>query len=184
MWGTAASFADVNNDGRLDLLICGYDSPTLLYINTDRGFREQSASYNIGFKGATSGAAFADYDRDGDLDLFLVTERWIPSESVDEVPMDHDDEERPRVKEQYRQLNHLKKHRDGSFVAVPSGQYDHLFRNDGGRFVDVTEEVGIGQYPYHGMAAVWWDYNNDQWPDIYVSNNFKDEEQLLSLIHI
>ena len=76
-WPTGASFADIDNDGDLDLAICGFDCPTQLYINDGKGvFSDQAAELGFDFKGAGIMVAFSDYDRDGDLDAFLATHRY------------------------------------------------------------------------------------------------------------
>ena len=67
---------------------------------------------------------------------------------------------------------------DGSTIRVRAGQFDHLYCNDGGRFVEVTESSGIGWQPYIGLSATWWDYNSDGWPDLYVSNDYKGPDFL------
>ena len=75
-WGAGASFVDINNDGRLDLYVCNYDAPNLLYVNQGDGkFRESGAAYGLDFSGASIMAAFADIDRDGDLDVYVLTNR-------------------------------------------------------------------------------------------------------------
>ena len=135
MWGTSATLVDINNDGLLDIYLCGYNVPNRLYVCRGRKFIEQADRYGLAFKGACVGASFADYDRDGDLDVFLLTNQ--------------------------------------------SGQFDRLMRNDGYEFTDVTNESLIGKQSYHGMSTVWCDFNNDQWPDLYVTNDFKDPDQLL-----
>ena len=55
---------------------------------------------------------------------------------------------------------------------------DRLLRNDKGKFIDVSKESGITRNPHHGLAATWWDYDKDGWPDLYVSNDFDDPDAL------
>ena len=75
-WLAGATFVDINNDGYLDLYVCHYDAPNSLYVNQGDGtFSEMAADYGLDFKGASVMAAFSDYDRDGDLDLYLLTSR-------------------------------------------------------------------------------------------------------------
>jgi len=73
-WSSGASFADIDNDGDLDLYVCGMNAPNLLYINQNDGtFKEQTNLRGAGYVGASKQASFCDYDRDGDLDFYLLT---------------------------------------------------------------------------------------------------------------
>ena len=63
-------------------------------------------------------------------------------------------------------------------ILINAGQYDYLYRNDGGHFVDVTTESGIGKNPYYGLSSTWWDYNDDGWPDLYVANDYMGPDHL------
>ena len=82
MWTTGTTFADVNNDGRLDLFLCGHDCPNRLYINQGGQFTEQAEKYGLNFRGASVAMSFSDYDRDGDLDAYLVTNYTRPKTPV------------------------------------------------------------------------------------------------------
>ena len=77
-WGTGATFADVDGDGDLDLYVCNQESKNLLYENQGHGtFRENAAQHGLDLVAASTMAAFADYDRDGSLDLYLLTNRVL-----------------------------------------------------------------------------------------------------------
>ena len=178
MWGTSVTLVDINNDGLLDIYICGYDSANRLYVNRGRKFSEEAERYGLAFKGACVGASFADYDRDGDLDAYLLTNRLTPENSGGQVLIDREPGQTPRVKEGYREISRLIPSKDGDYLQVPSGQFDYLMRNNGFGFTDVSDECLIGKQPYHGMSTVWCDFNNDQWPDLYVTNDHKDPDQL------
>jgi len=137
---TGATAIDINQDGWMDLYVCRYDAPNLLFINdTDGGFIESAAEYGLDVKDASVHAIFADYDRDGDLDVYIVT-------------------------------NIL------DFSKAPQGRRDFLFRNDGGKFTDVTSEAGIWGLT-QGHTAIWFDANHDGWPDIYVANDFETPDR-------
>ena len=142
IWKQGAAFADVNNDGHLDLYLCRFGAPNRLYLNRGDGtFREEAASRGLALADASGMAAFADYDRDGWLDVYIQTNLLDA------------------------------KHR-------PHGQRDRLFRNVGeGRFREVTDEAGI-QGETQGHAALWWDFDEDGWPDLYVANDFEFPDQL------
>ncbi|HUL55131.1 MAG TPA: VCBS repeat-containing protein, partial [Opitutaceae bacterium] len=137
IWKQGATFVDVNNDGRLDLYVCRFDAPNLLYINQGGDtFKEEAHAYGLDVKDASVMAYFCDYDRDGWLDVFIQT-------------------------------NVL------DAAAHPEGQRDYLFHNNGdGTFTNVTDSAGVAPGPTHGNSAVWWDFDGDGWPDLYVANDF------------
>ena len=85
-WATGASWADVDNDGWLDLYVCGFDCPNRLYLNRPQGggrvLVESANALGVDFSGASIVGTFADYDRDGDLDLFVVTNRLPVPDSL------------------------------------------------------------------------------------------------------
>jgi enediyne biosynthesis protein E4 len=142
IWKQGATFVDVNNDGLLDIYVCRFGAPNLLYMNQGDGtFREEAAARGLAVKDACVMAAFCDYDRDGWLDVFIQTNI-----------LDAD--------------------------AHPNGQRDYLFHNNGdGTFTDVTERAGISGEA-QGHSAIWWDYDGDGWPDLYVANDFAAPDKL------
>ncbi|MGI9518796.1 MAG: VCBS repeat-containing protein, partial [Pirellulaceae bacterium] len=174
LWGTGASFADVNNDGWLDLYVGNLNGPNHLYINQQDGtFVEQAAARNVDHDGATTMGSFADYDCDGDLDLYLVNNRKF---ALDE---EHPTVEIRRVGE--RATVHPA-YLDQYFLLgeriEEAGQQDLLLQNDGnGYFTDVTEQAGIAGYDM-GLSAIWWDYDDDGWLDLYVANDKKTPDHL------
>ena len=137
IWKQGATFVDVNNDGLLDIYVCRFNAPNLLYINQGDGtFKEEAHAYGLDVKDACVMADFCDYDRDGWLDVFIQT-------------------------------NVL------DAAAHPEGQRDYLFHNNrDGTFTNVTDRAGIAPGPTHGNSAVWWDFDGDGWPDLYVANDF------------
>lgn len=158
-WKTGVTMADVNADGWLDIYICrsgnGDEASrrNLLFINQKNGtFRESAARYGIDDKGYTTQAAFFDYDNDGDLDLFL--------------------------------LNHSIKRYRGFDVAYMKAARDSLagdklFRNDGSHFTDVSVKAGIIGNPIcFGLGIAVADFNEDGWPDMYVSNDYDEDDYL------
>ena len=77
-----------------------------------------------------------------------------------------------------RELAYFVKPPNQKQKLVPAAQFDHFYQNENGYFVDVSIESGIGDHPYYGLSAVWWDYNDDGWPDLYVSNDFHTPDHL------
>ncbi len=189
-WCGGATFVDIDGDEDLDLYVCAYDAPNLLYLNQGGGqFEEAAARFGLDFSGASVSMAFADYDRDGDLDGYLVTHRLkkdrrhlLPQGTQDAVKkgilqIDRA-QRRASVSDQYQELFELMSKGGSRMELIIAGQRDHLFRNDGAKgFRDVSREVGIAGFGI-GLAASWWDYDGDGWPDLYVSNDYKGADQL------
>jgi len=152
VWCNGASVVDINTDGLDDLYITvsGPDKTkrkNLLYINNgDLTFSEKATEYGLDDDGYSTHSAFFDYDRDGDLDMYLLT--YGNNEGTDLTLVN-------------------KKIIDGSSLSN-----DKLYRNDGnGKFTNVTEHAGILIEGY-GLGIAINDFNNDLYPDIYISNDF------------
>ena len=177
-WSTGAVFVDINNDGLLDLYVCGFDSPNRLYINEGLRFSEKAKNFGLDFSGASVAVAFADYDCDGDLDAYLLTNRLLPANAIDQVKFVRNQNRSLTIHPDSRELGYFVKPPGRMQTLVPAGQFDYLFRNEGGKFVDVTIESGIGQLPYYGLSAIWWDYNDDGFPDLYVANDYLGPDHL------
>jgi enediyne biosynthesis protein E4 len=150
-WGTGAVMADVNQDGWLDIYLCVSGSKAqrtnLLFINDrDNSFTESAVEYGLEVGRQSMHAAFFDYDGDEDLDLFIITNQAAFEHNVNSI--------------QPRKLN-------GEGIST-----DILYRNNGNNtFTDTSKEAGILVEGYSLGLAIS-DINNDQWPDIYVSNDF------------
>jgi hypothetical protein len=180
-WGQGAAFADLDNDGDLDLFVCGFDCPNRLYLNQGDGtFVEGAEAAGLAFRGASIMMAFADYDLDGDLDGYLVTYRIAPRETL--KGRYHQENGRPAMDPALREQIDLVIGPDERTFEIISGQYDRLYRNNGdGTYTDVTHaslgEAAAGNEM--GNAVLWWDYNNDLFPDLYVANDFAGPDRLL-----
>lgn len=159
-WSTGVSMADVNGDGLMDIYVCnsgdmtGDNKQNELFINNgDLTFTERAEAYGIADQGFSTHGAFFDYDKDGDLDLYLLNNSYQAIGSFD-----LSDNQRPS--------------RD------PVGG-DKLYRNNGQQFEDVSVEAGIyGSIIGFGLGVTVGDVDLDGWMDIYVSNDFFERDYL------
>ncbi len=164
-WSTAVCMVDINGDQRLDIYVCnsgnikGDNRANELFLNQGNNedgipaFIETAAEYGIDNKGFSNQAVFFDYDRDGDLDLYVLNNAFRAMSSFD-------------------LSNNLR------YEGDRHGG-DWLYRNDNGRFVDVREKAGIYRSVItFGLGVSVCDINNDQWADIYVANDFFERDYL------
>jgi hypothetical protein len=158
-WCTGTSMVDINQDGRLDIYICrsADENPekrkNLLFINNgDLTFTEEAEKYGLADNGFSTHAAFFDYDKDGDLDCFVLNHSVAKySTGVAENP-------------------EIRKVRNPNYE-------DRLYRNDNGHYTDVSEHAGIISNALNfGLGIVVSDFNEDGWPDMYVSNDFEESD--------
>ncbi len=186
-WASGAALVDIDGDTDLDIYVCNYDSPNQLYINqvvpegTVR-FTEEAEACGLAFSGASQMAAFADFDGDGDLDLYLLQNRLYRPGGRPEKPPFRIVDGKPVVLPEFQRYYHLRQAGPSNFQMDSYGQPDVLFRNDGKKaghpvFTDVTEAAGIAGIG-HGLSVTWWDYNRDGLPDLYIGNDFTDPDRL------
>ncbi|PQB03928.1 VCBS repeat-containing protein [Aureitalea marina] len=167
-WSTGVAMVDINADGLLDIYVSnagnmeGDNHNNDLYINNgDLTFTEQAEAYNLAETGFTTHATFFDYDKDGDLDAYILNNSNIPVSSLGYA-------EQRNVRAQ-----------DWNVPKMFRGVGDMLLRNDGGVFTEVSEEAGIyGSLIGFGLGVMISDVNNDLYPDIYVSNDFYERDYL------
>lgn len=167
-WSTGVVMVDLNADGLLDIYVCnagnmkGDNQKNELFINNgDLTFTEKAATYNLAEGGSTTHAAFFDYDKDGDLDVYILNNSFIPVNSLN-----------------YSNKRQLRA-KDWNVPEVLKGGGDKLLRNDGGHFVDVSEKAGIyGSLIGFGLGVTIGDINGDFYQDIYVSNDFYERDYL------
>ena len=158
-WKTGVTLADVNADGWLDIYVCysGLRPAELrknqLFINNhNRTFTDRAAEYGLDDAGYSVQANFFDYDRDGDLDCFLINHNLKGYQRKEAAQM--------RAERDY-----------------DAG--DKLFRNDGTHFTDVSAEAGIKGNPLgFGLGVSVSDVNGDGWPDVYVTNDYVEDDYL------
>lgn len=158
-WKTGVSVVDINNDGWLDIYICKSGElknnelrENRLYINQkDNTFKEEAKKWKINEPGYSTQSYFFDFDKDGDLDLYVVNHR-IDFENTSRLNM--------RIEKAFSRLDS-----------------DILYRNDGDTFTEITHEAGLVNKAF-GLSASIGDFNNDGWPDVYVCNDFLTPDML------
>ncbi|HEU4901889.1 MAG TPA: CRTAC1 family protein, partial [Flavisolibacter sp.] len=167
-WNTGVTMVDINADGWLDIYVCSSGHindghrKNKLYINQHNNtFTEEAAKYGLDISGFCTQAAFFDYDMDGDLDCFVINNSPIPFSSLNYANMRDVDIAQWRVDEKLK------------------GGGNHLYKNDGGYFREVTKEAGLhtGLISF-GLGVSVGDINKDGYPDIYVGNDFIEKDYL------
>ena len=178
-WATGVAFIDIDADQDLDIYVCHYNTPNALYLNEGAlSFREAAAEYGLDLMDASLMPSFCDYDNDGDLDCWVLTNRlYREGGRPTEAPITKDASGKLQVKPEYAKHYTLLEKGPSQFALDDVGRADLLMRNDGGKFVDVSDEAGIAVTGF-GLSATWWDYDSDGYMDIYVCNDFYDPDRL------
>ena len=159
-WCTGATMADINGDGFLDIYVSAVSSTyglkghNELFINNGNGtFTESAAKYGLDFSGYTTQTAFFDYDHDGDLDCYILNQSQHPHANI---------------------VDTVNRHKIDSLAG------DRLYRNDintSGKFTNVTTQAGIYESNLgYGLGLGIADINNDGWDDIYIGNDFHEND--------
>ena len=161
VWSTGVTFVDINADGFLDIYICKSGKPggsnrhNELFINNgDLTFTESSKEYGLDIEGLSVHAAFFDYDKDGDLDCYILNNSIKSIGAYDLI-------------------------KDQRTIPDETGSGNKFLRNDNGKFKDITIEAGIYSSKIgFGLGITLGDFNSDDWTDIFISNDFFEKDYL------
>ncbi|HET8736322.1 MAG TPA: VCBS repeat-containing protein [Pricia sp.] len=167
LWNTGTTMADVNADGLLDIYVCRSAAPdpdkrrNLLFINNGPStgskhvtFTEKAAEYGVDDSGYSTHSAFFDYDKDGDLDLYVLNHSTQEYAGFGKITAS------------------LKQRKNPAYA-------DKLYRNENGKFRDVSAEAQlVSNVLGFGLGLAISDINNDGWPDIYISNDYNEQDYL------
>ncbi len=162
-WKTGVTMADVNADGYLDIYICQVGNyktfkgkNQLLINNGDLTFTDKASEYGLDFQGFSTQSLFFDYDRDGDLDMYLLNHAVHTENSYGKASL-----------------------RLGKDSLAGDRLYENRSINNRPLFVDVTEKANIfSSHIGYGLGVGASDFNNDGWVDLYVSNDFHENDYL------
>jgi len=156
--GMAAAWADYDNDGFLDLVVTSYDRIVLYHNNGDGTFTDATAKASLDkFRGFWTGVAWGDYDRDGNVDLFVCGYVKYNFRSED-------------LQKKSMQYTSLVPYTLNPAAYPPERKL--LFHNNGdGTFTEVAKQAGVDDPVGRSLQAAWYDFDGDGWPDLYVAND-------------
>ena len=161
VWSTGVTFVDINSDGLLDIYVCKSGKPegprryNELFINNgDLTFTEAAKDYGLDILGLSVHAAFLDFDKDGDLDCYILNNSIRSVGGYDLIKGQRE-------------------------IPDPNNNGNKFLENRDGYFVDVTQKVGMYTSAIgFGLGITISDFNNDTWPDLFISNDFFEKDYL------
>lgn len=172
-WSTGVSMVDINADGWLDIYVCnsgdvaGDNKENELFINNKNQtgstprFTEQAKAYNLNNQGYSTHAAFFDYDRDGDLDCYILNNSF---KNPDKIELYSSMRDTPDLMGGDKLMRNDSKKVEGVFTP---------------KFTDVTTQAGIYSSAIgFGLGVATGDVNGDNLPDLYISNDFFEKDYL------
>ena len=183
-WAAGAAVVDIDGDTDLDIYVCNYDSPNQLFLNDGSGrFREGATAAGLDLNDASFVPAFADFDKDGDLDVYVALNRLMLEKGR---PVQPPVERRPdgtlAIQPAYEKNLRLITFNPADPPMVwETGRSDRLYRNDGPgedgvpRFSDQSASAGIRDH-HHALSCLWTDPNNDGYPDMFVANDYLEPD--------
>ena len=188
------AWADINNDGLLDIYVCNYNDENALFVHQGidattglPSFLDQAKIRKARVQDGSHTPAFCDYDNDGDLDLFLLMNQLVSTEGTRlNTPQAYATGQKgrtfilPRFALYYAIKNREQNPENKELIVTLKdiGRPDILLQNDGqGNFVNVTKDTGI-ETEGIGLGVLWWDYNLDGRPDLHINNRDDEPDHL------
>ena len=157
--GMGVAVGDVDNDGYPDIFITAYGKNVFYHNNGNGTFTDESKKSGLGeLKGFWTGASFADYDKDGYLDLYVCGYVKYSQLNKAKVLRRGNDEEPPDINP----------------LSFPPERNLLYHNNKNGTFTEVASSAGVADPAGKSLSATWCDFNNDGWPDLYVANDVSD----------
>ena len=158
-WGMSVTAVDYDSDGVLDLFVTGFGGNAVYRGKGGCKYEDATEKTNLKGEGFQTGAAWADYDRDGDLDVFIAGYVLL---DLNNLPVFGSS-----------QTCSFKNIRVQCGPRGLPGERDYFYRNRGdGTFEEIAEKIGVAdKEKYYGLGAIWGDYDDDGWLDLYVADD-------------
>ncbi|MCB1229943.1 MAG: VCBS repeat-containing protein [Verrucomicrobiae bacterium] len=181
-WCSGAAMADIDNDGDLDIYVTCYTESNLMFVNESKGnqisFEEKAGELHIDTRDGSLNASFADFDRDGALDLYVQNYQVEPEKGRPEEKMEFTmQNDFPMLPERWIPYYVSYKGPKGQPMWTEAGRPDYFFRNKGFSFYEeFTQQSGIALGRAYGTSITWADVDHDGFPDLYIGNDLNDPD--------